>query len=90
MYMLALYVTCVGLILLIGAILFAGFTVLIIIKEVCHWAAAIASRVLDRAAFAIFEQQSMGPLPRLASAHRSEWTGRVVGRPASPPHRHFR
>jgi hypothetical protein len=90
MYMLGLYTICVDLTLLLGAILFAGFTGLLIITDGCHMLAAMVAAALARVRLSIFETPPTRLVHRFAFSDRGDWTRKFAGHPVLPRHRVLR
>lgn len=84
MYVLGVYAACVGLILLIGAALFAGCIALLIFKDVCLMLVDMTGRILARVHFSAAQTLSASPLPHFGGSYRMRRTGVVVSHRAVP------
>ncbi len=84
MYTIDLYAACVGLILLIGAALFAGCAALLILKDVCLMLVGMTGRILARAHFSATQLLASRPLPHFEGSYRGGWTGVAVCHRAVP------
>ncbi len=84
MYVLGVYAACVGLILLIGAALFAGCIALLIFKDVCLMLVDMTGRILARVHFSAAQTLSASPLSHFGGSYRMRRTGVVVSHRAVP------
>jgi len=78
MYMISVYAACVGLILLIGAALFAGCAALLIVKDGCLILVDMTGRILVRVCFSAARALPRHPLSHLEGSDGRGLAGVVV------------
>ncbi len=82
MYTIGVYAVCVGLIFMIGAILFTGCAALLVLRDVCLMLLNMTDRILVRVRISAPRMVAFHPLFRLEGPHRRQWTRAVVSHSA--------
>lgn len=73
MYTVGVYAVCAVLVFVSGAVLFAGFAAVLVVKDGCHRLAALAAKGFSRVDLATMRRCFAELSDHIEAAHRMEW-----------------